>query len=110
MNNSSPLLLTTANGIITSNHVTVKHVEMLGNLDFRVLDDTPNLLSVGRLIREGGLTFVWGPCEPPMFILPNGDAVLLEVIDDVPIFREDKINILLKNSIDVKFKICLLFF
>ena len=94
MKRSNPLRLTTASGTITSNHITVKHVEMLGNLDFRVLDDTPNLLSVGRLIRECGLTFVWGPGKPPMFRLPNVDAVLLEVIDDVPTLREDKINIL----------------
>ena len=36
-----------------------------------------------------------------MFILPNKTAVILEVIDDVPIFREDKINILLMSDITV---------
>ena len=53
------LKLKTANGPLVVNEATDVFVEGLGEVtEVRVLPDTPDVLSIGRLV-EGGATFHW---------------------------------------------------
>ena len=54
--NGETLTMATANGTITSKEVASVNVPSLGegSIQGRVLDDTPNVLSIGRLIIDQG--------------------------------------------------------
>ena len=50
--NKKPINFITANGRIRSRGLHIKQLKLLGKTRFQVLDNTPNVLSVGRLVRE----------------------------------------------------------
>jgi hypothetical protein len=85
---SEPIEFFTANGSTTS---MFEYQMVLDNLDeqleVRVLDNTPAVLSVGRRCMEDGYTFVWHPGKLPYFVLPSGKRVPLEVEGYVPYLR-----------------------
>ena len=56
------------------------------------MQDSPNALSIGRLVRQSGLDFIWEHEEPddPIFILPDGGAVRGSVKYDTPFISHDK--------------------
>jgi len=91
--------LTTANGKLESESAVFKPVEGLGEIEFRILKSTPNVLSVGRLIREKKMTFYWTYDQEPYFILPTGQQIKLEVRNDVPIFKESKVKEIMDSLI-----------
>ena len=49
-----------------------------------VLDDTPPVLSVGLRCRQYGYEFHWFPHKTPYMVTPDGNKLVLEVIDDLP--------------------------
>ena len=48
-----------------------------------VLEDSPSVLSLGRLVEEG-FTFEWRAGREPVLVSPDGESVPIEVRDRVP--------------------------
>ena len=65
----------------------------------QVLTNTPNVLSVGRLVRENRIGFHWPVNGLPYLETIHGDRVILQVIHDVPYFSGRSMNILLKSEL-----------
>ncbi len=57
--NKTPINFITANGRIRSRGLHVKAMKLIGRTKFQVLDNTPNVLSVGRLVRDNKIGFHW---------------------------------------------------
>jgi len=79
--------LATANGVICADKTAKISVPKL-NLSIRplLLDNTPNVLSVGRRVVEDGWNFVWksdGPC----YFEKDGETVPLEIHNFVPFLK-----------------------
>ncbi len=53
------------------------------------MENTPNVLSVGRLVRENKIGFHWPIGEQPYVELLDGTRIMLRVIGDVPHFNSD---------------------
>ena len=70
--NSKPVRFITANGRIDSLGKCVKELKLLGKTKFQVLQDTPNVLSVGRIVRESRIAFHWPTDAPPYFETEDG--------------------------------------
>ena len=49
-----------------------------------ILENTPDVISVGMRCMRYGFTFVWPSGSPPYFILPDGRRVHLSVDGDIP--------------------------
>ena len=49
----------TANGRAQPKGLGVKQLKLIGGTEFQVLDNTLNVLSVGRLVRENKIGFHW---------------------------------------------------
>eukprot|EP00971_Amphidinium_carterae_P097772 1934644-Amphidinium_carterae.1 len=80
--------LRTANGIATSNSTVVCELEKLNlSLNPLVLDECPAVMSLGKRIAQG-FKFVWDMEECVLFT-PNGDKVVLQVENNVPIMIEE---------------------
>ena len=56
------------------------------NISALVLKDSPNALSVGKIVRESGLDFLWRHQDPdaPAYVLPDGSVVEHAVKFDTP--------------------------
>ena len=81
-----PVPLATANGAVDArDRVKVNLRNKGGNFDALVLEDTPSVLSLGRLCMEEGYKFVWEPGELPQLVPPKGRAITLSMKDRVPI-------------------------
>ena len=93
--NSKPIRFITANGPINSLGKCVKELKLIGKTKFQVLKDTPNVLSVGRLVRENKIAFHWPIDAPPYFETEDG-ILELRVRNDVPYFSESDV-LKLKN-------------
>ncbi|CAE8641625.1 unnamed protein product [Polarella glacialis] len=81
--------LATANGVICADKTAMISVPKL-NLSVRplLLDNTPNVLSVGRRVVEDGWNFVWksdGPC----YFEKDGEIVPLVIRNFVPFLKTD---------------------
>ena len=74
----------------------MKELKLLGKTKFQVLQDTPNVLSVGRIVRESEIAFHWPMDAPPYFETEDGKTLELRVHQDVPYFSESDVDTLLK--------------
>ena len=84
-----PLNLQTANGIITVNSKTQKRINALSTkAEAVVLDQTPNALSVGRLVSDG-CSFHWPARGDAYLIDKAGKKILCETKGYVPVLKED---------------------
>ena len=82
------LRLSTANGFVTSREEAPISIKLGGmSINARVLERTPKVLSIGRLVQDKGWTFEWSSKDPsvPRLIEPNGDIHRLEVEGYVPV-------------------------
>jgi hypothetical protein len=92
--------------------VAIKHptdcldfsVERLGSFSAAVLDNTPTVLSVGRLISSLRADFRWcfDSYESPTLTLVDGTVVTFEVLDFVPVFDENKASVKEPSNIQSK--------
>jgi hypothetical protein len=73
--NKTPINFITANGRIRSRGLHIKAMKLLGRTKFQVLDNTPNVLSVGRLVRENRIGFHWPIKSQPYLELEDGTRV-----------------------------------
>ncbi|MCH2074919.1 MAG: hypothetical protein MK130_08695, partial [Puniceicoccaceae bacterium] len=55
-----------------------------GKLVANVLDDTPAVVSIGRLCILAGYGFYWPPDEEPYFLSPSGRIIKCDVEDFIP--------------------------
>ena len=85
----NPITFSTANGEAPAGLVAAMSVaEFLDEeVNPYVLDDTPAVLSVGLRCMQKGYSFIWPAGEKPYYVLPDGQVVELEVIDDIPYLR-----------------------
>ena len=97
--NKKTINFITANGRVPSKGFYVKMLKLIGETHFQVLDNTPNVLSVGRLVRENKIGFHWPIGGLPYLETANGDRVELKVINDVPYFSGRSMKILLKSEL-----------
>eukprot|EP00972_Heterocapsa_arctica_P087160 12851866-Heterocapsa_arctica.AAC.1 len=68
-----------ANGLTVSTHSVPIRIEELGEeISPFVLQDTPDVLSVGDRTMNKGYTFAWPAYSNPYFVTPNGFRVELE--------------------------------
>ena len=64
-----------------------------------VLEDTPNVISLGKLVVEEGYSFRWSHGKPPCLKSPERTVFVLDVVDTVPYIDVSKIQ-----SIDIEGK------
>ena len=57
-----------------------------------VLDDTPPVVSVGRLCMKYNYAFYWPRGEKPYFVRPSGQRITLEVSDFIPYISPDSLE------------------
>ena len=50
--NKKTINFITANGRVQSKGIAIKRLKLIGKAQFQVLENTPNVLSVGRLVKE----------------------------------------------------------
>ena len=74
-------------------------LKLIGKTHLQVLDNTPNVLSVGRLVRENKIGFHWPIGESPYLETVGGDRVILKVVNDVPYFSGKSMKVLLKADL-----------
>ncbi len=82
-----PVFLHTAGGLVRCNErMRIACVSLTeGRFDALVLDDTPEVISIGQRCMEYGYGFYWPPwSSDPYLLTPAGDHVVLEVDDYVP--------------------------
>jgi hypothetical protein len=78
-------VLQTANGEVdASNEADVFMHQMGLNTKAIVFDETPSVLSLGRLCTEQGCGFQWAGDSIPYLLLPNGTRIDLDVADNAP--------------------------
>ena len=82
---SNPKVLLTANGEVDASNEVNVDVHQIGlNARAIVLNDTPSVLSLGRLCVEQQCEFHWAGGGQPYLLLPDGNRVDLDVVDFVP--------------------------
>ena len=85
---AKPIVFHTANGNVSTHNVAKLVVsELEGVIKLWILESTPAVLSVGYRCMNMGYKFVWPTGEQPYFVLPSGNVVVLEVIDNIPYLR-----------------------
>ena len=84
LKNTTSIALQTANGMVNANQVVQVYIQELRlKLWALILDNTPCLLSMGRLCRQHGFTFTQEDANPP--VLYKGDIrVYCQSTFDVP--------------------------
>ena len=88
-----PIHLHTPNGVVCVKEALDKYIPSLNvSVEVMVMQDSPNALSVGRLVRQSGLDFIWEHEEPddPVFILPDGSTVHGSVKYDTPVISHER--------------------
>jgi len=90
-----PVQLMTANGPVEACQVADIYVE---DLDFVVtaliLDDSPPLLSLGKLTKDNGFDYIWRSKQPPCLISPQGRKIWCTEMKNVPVITTGSGNIL----------------
>ena len=81
-----------------SKGLAIKQLKLIGKTKFRVLDNTPNVLSVGRLVRENKIGFHWPIDGMPYLETIRGDKIMLKVVNDVPYFSGKDMKIILPSE------------
>ena len=81
-----PVLLSTANDIISSDMIAPQQIGALGvNAEPYVLDQSPDVLSIGRRCVQDGYSFQWLPYSlAPTLKCPSGEIVKLVSRDCCP--------------------------
>jgi hypothetical protein len=80
-----PFQMQTANGIIYAEREAKIRVKELDIAVWAVvLPNTPAVLSLGCLVEEHDLTYIWKKGSPPRLILPTGRVVLCKPSHNVP--------------------------
>ncbi len=70
----------TANGVVESDAVLPVYSNQMGSLKVRVLDDTPDIQSVGYRCVEEGWGFHWAPFSITLYWQrPDGTRIILKV-------------------------------
>lgn len=80
----------TANGIVTTNKYVSIEIPKIGVVDCVVLKDTPNLISMGKLLKQFGLRFDWDSSQYDSPFLENkqtGEKVFLCIDKETPVFE-----------------------
>ena len=82
----NPVLLSTANDIISSDMIVPQQIGALGiNAEPYVLDQSLDVLSIGRRCVQDGYSFQWLPYSPaPTLVCPSGKIVKLRSRDGCP--------------------------
>ena len=78
----------TANGSTDCDTILECRMDMLdaGYIGGHILDSTPPVISVGRLVEDCGYKFHWTPRTGPYFDAPSGRRIVCGVEDYVPFF------------------------
>ena len=83
-----PRTVRSANGVFTMHKEAVTRVPSLGSVGLdqvmHLWKDTPNALSVGRLVLKDGCSFEWYPGTRPKLTLPDGTVVWMKIRKYVP--------------------------
>lgn len=80
-----PVILLSANGEVPeSGRLQLRSSKLARGFETTVLEDTPNVFSLGKLVVEEGYDFHWTSDKPPYLKSPQGDEIELNVIDFVP--------------------------
>ena len=80
----------TAGGPVTVDTAVTLHSNALqGNIEARVLKDTPSIISMGRRCIEEGYGFYWPPGEWPHIIRPDRKRIDCVVQDYIPYVMEE---------------------
>ena len=75
----------TANGMVETHLKTQVFLKHLGiNIIAWVLDNTPNLLSVGQLIEDHGYDFFWDHRFKRATLTKDGKRTVLGIMNNVP--------------------------
>jgi hypothetical protein len=72
---------------VSESEIQYQVEELCEQVDVRILPATPPVLSVGRRCMEHGYSFMWMAGRDPIFVLPSGKRVALEVEGLVPYLR-----------------------
>ena len=65
----SPAIVITANGEVQTHEEATVYVKELGMFfTMKVLEDTPAVLSLGKLCDENGYSYEWTNCQKPHLI------------------------------------------
>ena len=90
----SPQVSETPNGCVTATECVPMQIAALReNIEPFVLDESPDILTVGRRRRKHRYGFHWDPFSvEPYFVTPNGEYVKLHTVDDVP-YLCDELNV-----------------
>ena len=100
-----PITLATANGLLSVDERVDVSFGLQNNkgkplnLEALLLDNTPNVLSLGRLVEDEGYQFLWSQHKPPQLIAPSGKVLYLEVQRYVPCIPDTCLPALTKESV-----------
>ena len=107
-----PVEFATANGRVLNVEGATVDVSILPNQSFstafRVMHDSPSVLSLGRLCVQNNFAFVWPPGSNPILILPNGASCEVPLQGFVPVLEQ--VNACDSDSVKIAFtEFCSLF-
>ena len=90
------MTLTTANGTIPVTQKIATKIARLGcTKDMYVLEDSPSVISIGRLVLDDGYDFYWRTKDGvATLVRPDGKTIVLEIDNYTPVLtiRESIIN------------------
>jgi len=82
---NKPIAIQTANGDVTARDEVEMYVRKLGmNVTAYLLDNSPNLLSLGKLCKNDGLDYVWKHGEEPYLRKGKGPRIPCPQQNNVP--------------------------
>ena len=80
-----PISLSTANGLIESKETVALQIPSIGEtIDAYVVEDTPPVLSLGRMCMKMGYSFRWDKGVNPILITPSGKEIELSLSHHCP--------------------------
>ena len=81
----SPTILITANGEVQTHEEATVYVKVLETfLTMKVIEETPAVLSLGKLCDEHGYSYEWVNCQKP-HLIKNGIRIQCNTENFVPI-------------------------
>ena len=81
-----PFPVRTANGVVWIEYeVQVYCEELDSNLQCYVLDDSPALISVGKLCKESGFNWLWQAYSDTPTLTKDGQVVSCRTVNNVPL-------------------------
>ena len=82
---SKPIQFATANGSTDATEVLELFInEFNQEIEPYILENSPDVISVGMRCMKYGFSFIWPSGSPPYFIIPDGRRVHLSVEGDIP--------------------------